>query len=78
MIVFAGSRLKATDNDGNTQSIKVIGPEQDTLKVGNDELSTLLMGVIKELRILNLHMTFITDNYITKNDIPDIDYCQDL
>ena len=69
MIVFSGSRLKATDNDGNTQPIKVIGPEQDTLKVGSDELNMLIGHMIKELRILNLHMAIITDNFITEKEI---------
>lgn len=69
MIVFAGSRLKATDSDGNTQSIKVIGAEQDTLKVGDLETSTYLYNILKELKILNLHMATITDNFIENRDI---------
>ena len=69
MIIYANGRLTATDLDGNTQPISVIGAEQDTLKVADDESRDLLYSVIKELKILNLHMSFITDNVIDREDV---------
>jgi len=69
MIVFSGSRLKATDVDGNTQSIGVVGQEQDELKVADDINRELLYTIIKELKILNYHMSIMTDNIITERDI---------
>lgn len=69
MIVFAGSRLKATDNDGNTQSLGVIGPEQDELKVADDINRELLYNIIKELKIMNYHMSLMTDSIISERDI---------
>jgi len=69
MIVFAGSRLKGTDNDGNTQSIGVIDQTQDTLKTGDDINRELLYNIIKELKIMNYHLSLMTDNNITVRDI---------
>jgi hypothetical protein len=69
MIIYANGRLTATDLDGNTQPISVIGAEQDTLKVADDESRDLLYNVIRELKILNLHMSVITDNNIRKEDV---------
>ena len=69
MIVFSGSRLKATDTDGNTQSLGVIGPEQDELKVADDTNRELLYNIIKELKILNYHMSLMTDSIISERDI---------
>lgn len=71
MIVFAGSRLKGTDPDGNTQSVGVLDAEQNSLRVGDDESRTLLNAILKELKILNLHMAFVTDNFIEKEDVDD-------
>ena len=61
MIVYSNARVIGTDVDGNAQFVSVIGPEQDTLKAADDESRDLLYDVIKELKILNLHMAFITD-----------------
>lgn len=72
MIVFSGSRLKATDSDGNTKSISVIDAEQDTLKVGDDEQREYLTKILKELKILNLQMSLITDNFIEHKDINEV------
>lgn len=69
MIVYANGRLTATDLHGNTQPISVIGAEQDTLKVADDESRDLLYNVIKELKILNLHMSIITDNTIDREEV---------
>jgi hypothetical protein len=69
MIVYANGRLTATDLDGNTQPIAVIGVEQDTLKAADDNSRDLLYNIIKELKILNLHMSIITDNTIDREDV---------
>ena len=69
MIVYANGRVIATDIDGNTQPVGVIGAEQDTLKVADDEVRTLLYTMIKEFKILNMHMTDMTDNVIEKEDV---------
>lgn len=69
MIVFAGSRLKATDNDSNTQSLKVIDTTQDTLKTGDDINRELLYNIVRELKIMNYHMSLMTDSIITERDV---------
>jgi len=69
MIVYANGRLTAIDVEGNTQDIGVVGPEQDTLKVSDDESKDLLYAIIKELKMLNLHMASITDLIITSSEV---------
>lgn len=69
MIVYANGRVIGTDLDGDAQFISVIGEEQDTLKVADDESRDSLNNIIKELKILNLHMSFITDNTIKRSDV---------
>lgn len=69
MIVYSGSRLKATDNDGNTQSLGIIDASQNTLKVGDDINRELLYNIIKELKIMNYHMSLMTDIIITERDV---------
>jgi len=74
MIVFAGSSsstLKATDTNGNTKSIGVIGENQDTLKVGDLETSVYLYEILKQLKIMNIHLSNMTDMGIEKSDIED-------
>lgn len=69
MIVFAGSKLKATDVDGNTKPISAIGPEDDILKVGDLTAIGLLHRILKELKIMNLHLYNLTDMGIEPSDI---------
>ena len=69
MIIYSGSRLKATDSDGNTQAVGVIDIEQNSLKVGDDINRELLYNIIKELKILNYHMSIMTDISINYQDI---------
>jgi hypothetical protein len=69
MIVYANGRVIATDLQGDAQNIAVIGEEQDTLKVADDEARDLLYNVIKELKILNLHMSIVTDNDIRREEV---------
>ena len=69
MIVYSNARVLGTDIDGNAQFVSVIGAEQDTLKAGDDEARDILYNIVKELKILNLHMTFVTDNTISREDV---------
>lgn len=69
MIVYSGSRLKATDGEGNTQSISVIDVTQDSLKTGDDVSRQLLYNIIKELKIMNYHMSLMTDSIITEREV---------
>ena len=69
MIVFSGSRLKATDVNGNTQNISIVGAESDTLKIGDFDSAFLLSKILKELRIMNLYLSHMTDIAIERSDI---------
>jgi hypothetical protein len=69
MIVYANGRVIGTDIDGNAQFVSIIGAEQDTLKIGDDESRTLLAAIIKELKIMNLHLSLMTDNVIERTDV---------
>jgi len=71
MIVYSGSRLKATDTNGDTQNVSVQGAEQDELKVSDYNLENLLVSILKELRKNNMYMTIISDMYIKNSDLGD-------
>ena len=71
MIVYSGSRLKATDTNGDTQNVSVQGAEQDELKVSDHNLENLLVNILKELRKNNMYMTIISDMYIKNSDLGD-------
>jgi len=69
MIVYANGKVKGTDDHGDTQDITAEGPESDELKVSDNESRDYLHSIIKELRILNLHMSMMTDQNITRQDV---------
>lgn len=69
MIVYTNGKVIATDTEGNTQSIGVIGTEQDELKVADHEQENLLSKILKELKINNFHMSLLTDINIENSDI---------
>jgi hypothetical protein len=69
MIVYANGRVRATDDDGDTQDITAQGPESDELKVSDNESRDYLHSIIKELKILNLHMSMLTDQHIGRHDV---------
>lgn len=73
MIVYSGSRLKATDIDGNTQSLSIVaaGEAKDQLKVADEETRDLLHNILKELRIMNIHLSIATDINIDKSVVDD-------
>ena len=41
----------------------------EKISVTDDNQVTLLNGILKELKILNFHMSLLTDNTITRDDI---------
>jgi len=69
MIVYANGKVIATDTEGNTQDIGVVGVEQDELKVADHEQENLLSKILKELKINNFHMAILTDTYIRNSDM---------
>jgi hypothetical protein len=69
MIVYASPKALGTDTEGDTQPISVMGPQQDSLKIEDQEQYGLLNNILKELKIMNLHMTLITDNHIQSQDV---------
>ena len=69
MIVYANGKVKGTDDLCDTQDITAHGPDSDELKVSDNESRDSLHSIIKELRILNLHMSMLTDEYITRQDV---------
>ena len=71
MIVHAKGKVIATDTEGNTQPIGVTGVAfiQDELKVSGQEEESLLLKILKELKINNIHMSLLTDVNIRNNDV---------
>lgn len=69
MIVYSGFRLKATDVDGNTQNIGVVGAQQDELKTSDLYQQDMLTNVIKELKIMNVHLALMTDTSLDREEV---------
>jgi len=69
MIVYANGKVLGTDSNGNTQEISVQGPKLDELKVSDNESRDSLNNIIKELKILNIHLSILTDMNITRQDV---------
>jgi hypothetical protein len=69
MIIYANGKVLGTDTAGDTQPITAQGPEVDELKVSDMETRTHLNNIIKELKILNLHMAILNDTNISRSDV---------
>ena len=69
MIIYANGKLKATDADGNTQDIGVVGVEQDEIKVSDHEQENLLRSILKELKKMTIHFSVINDMVIENKDL---------
>ena len=69
MIIYANGKLKATDRDGNTQDIGVVGVEQDEIKVSDHEQENLLRSILKELKKMTMHFNIINDMIIENSDL---------
>ena len=69
MIIYANGKVTATDTEGNTQPIGVVGVEQDEIKVSDHEQENLLSKILKQLKINNFHLSILTDTFIRNSDI---------
>lgn len=69
MIIYANGKLKATDTDGNTQDIGVVGVEQDEIKVSDHEQENLLVSILKELKKMTMHFSIMNDIIIENRDL---------
>jgi len=63
-----GVKLNKIDKDyeDNLDGLEDKGEEQRELQ---DDMTMLLHNIIKELKIMNLHLSFLTDNNITKQEV---------
>jgi len=61
--VDATNPLPVTMDTGQTEGAGTV------TKTLDDSASTLLNGILKELKIMNLHLTMMTDNEISKSEI---------
>jgi len=69
MIIYANGTLKATDVNGNTQNIGVVGPQQDELKTSDLNQQDILENIVKELKMMNLHLALMTDVDIDRETV---------
>lgn len=69
MIVYANGKVLATDTEGDTQSIGVVGTGQDELKTSDHEQENILSKILKELKMNNLYMSLLTDANIRNSDV---------
>jgi len=72
MIVYANGKVIATDTEGNTQPIGVVGVEQNEIKVSDHEQENYLSKILKQLKINNFHMAILTDTFIKNSDMEDV------
>ncbi len=54
------------DLDDSLSGIEDVGEESKALQ---DDTTMLLYGIIKELKIMNLHLSILTDNTIEKTEV---------
>ena len=57
------------DENGDVQTFKLVGLEDDELKINSDDVIYTLGKVIKELKIMNIHLALITDSNIDREDV---------
>lgn len=69
MIIYSGSIVKGTDVDGNTQNIGVVGAQQDELKISDLNQQDMLTNIIKELKIMNMHLALMTDISLNREEV---------
>jgi len=69
MIIYANGKVTATDTEGSTQSVGVVGVEQDEIKVSDHEQENLLLKILKELQKNNFYMSLLTDINIENSDM---------
>ena len=61
--------IQATDENGNHIPISAIGPDNDEMKIINIAQEDLLVNVIQELKIMNMHLSLITSMTINKEEV---------
>lgn len=69
MIVYASPRAQGTDEDGNTWPISVVGAAQNELRTADEDQRDLLTSLLKEMKIMNIHLASITSMYIDREEI---------
>lgn len=69
MIIYSGSIVKGTDTEGNTQNIGVVGAQQDELKISDLNQQDMLTNIIKELKIMNMHLALMTDISLNREEV---------
>ena len=61
--------VAATSPSGEVEGIKSLGPDGEELSVGSVEMEHLLGSILLEMKIMNLHLSMITDTNITYSDV---------
>ena len=69
MIVYASPKAQGTDTEGNTQPISVVGADQDQMRVADLESRDLLGNILEQLKIMNIHLSDVSDMQIGREDI---------
>lgn len=61
--------IAAISPSGEVEGIKSLGPDGGELSVGSVEMEDLLGSILLEMRIMNFHLSMITDTNITYSDV---------
>ncbi len=63
MIIYSRTSL-ATDTDGNLTKLTTVGPQQDKVKVYDQNSDQYQEQILEQLRILNFQLSILTENSI--------------
>ena len=66
MIIYSRTAL-AQDVNGNLTKLKTTGPERDSVKTYDENSIELLKSIENQMKILNFHMSVITENFLEEN-----------
>ena len=63
MIIYSRTALAQT-SDGELVKLTTVGPEQDELKINDQDSNELLRNIYNQIRVLNFQMATITENHL--------------
>lgn len=72
MIVHASPVTQGVDVDGNTEKIGAIGAAADELRVNDMDQTDYLDEILKQLKIMNIHLSQMTDMQIDKQELVEV------
>ena len=67
MIIYSRTKI-ATDEEGNLTDLKTLTPNNQ-VKVNDEEVLSIQKDILKQLKIMNIHLAITTDTVINDYDV---------